>query len=144
ELASEDRGRRRVPDGDEDAVDGIAGERAGLGDAQDDAVDRGWRGRAGDLSDLGGPAHLELVGAEQALLQDALGAQFAAAVDERLLAREVGQEQRLLDGRVAAADDEDVLVAIEETVAGRAGGNAEALELLLGRQTEPARLGAGR
>ena len=63
---------------------------------------------------------------------------------DRDLGGEVGQEQRFLDRGVAAADHDHFLAAIEEAVAGRAGGDAKALELLLGRQVEPARLRAGR
>ena len=65
---------------------------------------------------------------EQALLQDALGAQLVAAVDQGDLGGEVGQEQRLLDRGVAAADHHHLLAAIEEAVAGGAGRDAEALE----------------
>ncbi len=71
-----------------------------------------------------------------------LGAEVIAAVNERDLGGEVGQEQGFLDGGVAAADHDDFLVAIEEAVAGGAGRNAEALELLLrtaGRASSPAR-----
>ena len=57
---------------------------------------------------------------------------------------EVCQEQRFLDRGVAAADHEHFLAAIEKAVAGRAGGDAVALELLLGRKIEPARLCTGR
>ena len=112
--------------------------------AQDDAVDRGRHVGTGDVGELGIPAHLDLGVLEQPVLQDALGAEFVAAVDDGHLAREVGEEQRLLDGGVAAADHDHFLVAVEEAVAGGAGRDAEALELLLGRQAEPARLRAGR
>ena len=81
---------------------------------------------------------------EQAVLQDLLGAQAVAAMHQDHLAGELGQEQRLLDRGVAAADHHHLAVAIEEPVAGRAGTDAEALELLLGRQAQPARLRAGR
>ena len=49
---------------------------------------------------------------------------------------ELGQERRLLDGGVAAADDHDVLVAEEEPVAGGTPGHAVAGEALLVRQAE--------
>jgi hypothetical protein len=48
------------------------------------------------------------------------GAQLLASVDDRHGAGELGQEQRLLDGGVAAANDGDVLAAEEEPVAGGA------------------------
>ncbi len=57
---------------------------------------------------------------------------------------EIGQEQRFLDRGIAAADHEHFLVAIEEAVAGGAGGNAIAAEFLFAGQIEPARLRAGR
>jgi hypothetical protein len=56
---------------------------------------------------------------------------------------DVRQVQRLLDGRVAAADHGDRLAAVEETVAGRAGRYAAALELLFGGQAEITRRRAG-
>ena len=89
------------------------------------------------------PDHLDLGILEQALLHDALGAEAVAPVHEGHLAGEVGQKQRFLDGGVAAADDNHFLALVEETVAGGAGRHAVALELLLRRQAEPARLGAG-
>jgi hypothetical protein len=49
----------------------------------------------------------------------------------------------VLDRGVAAADHQDLFVAIEEAVAGGAGGDAVTLELLLGRQFQPAGLRAG-
>ena len=78
------------------------------------------------------------------LLQDALGAEAVAPVHDGDLVGEVGEEQRLLDGGVAAADHQHFLAAIEKAVAGGAGGYAIAAEFLLRRQIEPARLGAGR
>ena len=80
---------------------------------------------------------------EQALLQDALGAEMVAAMHDRHGRSKVGQEQRLLDRGVAAADHDDLLAAIEEPVAGRAGRDSEPLEFLFRRHAEPARLGAG-
>ena len=55
---------------------------------------------------------------------------------------DVGQVQRLLHGGVAAADNADLLAAIEKAVAGCAGGNAFALESLLGGEAEVLRRGA--
>ena len=55
----------------------------------------------------------------------------------------VGQEDRFFDGRVAAADDDDLFVAIKESITGGAGRNAMTLEVLFGWQTQPAGLGAG-
>ena len=90
------------------------------------------------------PDHLDLGMLEQPVLQDLLGAEVVAAMHDRDLGGEVGEEQRFLDRGVAAADHQHLLAAIEEAVAGGAGRDAVALELLLGRQIEPARLRAGR
>ncbi len=55
----------------------------------------------------------------------------------------VGEVERFLDRGVAAADHRDLLAAVEEAVAGRAGRGALALHMLFGRQAEPFGLGAG-
>ena len=63
-------------------------------------------------------------------------------MDQRDLGGEIGEIERFLDRRVAAADDHDLLVAEEEAVAGGAGRDAEALEGLLataGRASSPGR-----
>ena len=80
----------------------------------------------------------------QAVLQDALGPQAVPPVNQRDLAREVGEIQRLFDGGVATADDRDMLVAEEEALAGGACGDAEAPECLFGRDPEPFGLRARR
>ena len=88
-------------------------------------------GGADDLVDGAVPDDLDLRVLEQALLQDLLGAEVIAAVDHGDALGEVGQEDRLLDGGVAAADDDHFLALVEEAVAGGAGGDAIALERLL-------------
>ena len=89
------------------------------------------------------PDHLDLRVLEQPVLQDLLGAQAVAPVHQRDLGGEIGQEQRFLDRGIAAADHQHFFAAIEEAVAGGAGGHAIAAEFLLRRQIEPARLRAG-
>ena len=74
---------------------------------------------------------------EEAVLQDALGLELVAAVNDDHLTGEICQEQRFLDSGVAAAHDDDALVAIEEAIACGAGRNAEAPEGLLGWQVQP-------
>ena len=74
---------------------------------------------------------------EQPILQDAFGAQFVAPMNERHLAGEIGEEQRFLDGRIAAADHDHLAVAIEEPIAGCASRNAETLEMLLRGNAQP-------
>ena len=66
-------------------------------------------------------------------------AERVAAMDQRDFLAEAGEEVRLFHGRIAAADHHDLLAAIEEAVARRAGADAMADELLLGRQIQPAR-----
>ena len=90
------------------------------------------------------PQHRDPLVGEQALLQDALGAQRVAAMDQGDVGRMVGQVQRLLDRGIAAADHRDLLAAIEESVAGRTGADALALQRLLAVEAQPLRLRAGR
>ena len=67
----------------------------------------------------------------------------SAAVDEPDLRRELREEVGLLHRGVAAADDGDLLAAEEEAVARGAGRDAVPLELLLAREAEVLRGGAG-
>ena len=76
--------------------------------------------------------------------QDRLGAELVAAMDHGDGARDVRQVQRFLDRGVAAADDDDVLALVEESVAGRARRHALAHERFFRRQAEVARRRAGR
>ena len=76
-------------------------------------------------------------------MHDLFGAQAVAAVDQRYFAGEIGQEQRLFHGGIAATDDDNFLAAIKEAVAGGAGRYAKALELFFGRKAKPFRLRAG-
>ena len=78
------------------------------------------------------PDRFDLAGlrilANSFVLHDLLGAQGVAAVHQVDLAGDVGQVQRFLDRGIAAADHGDVLVLVEEAVAGGAGGHAAPLE----------------
>ena len=76
-------------------------------------------------------------------LQNLLGAERVAAVDEGDPAGVVGEVERLLHGGVAAADHRDLLAAEEEAIAGGTGRNAEAHEALLAFEAQPLRLCAG-
>ena len=49
---------------------------------------------------------------------------------------DVGQINGFLDSSIAAADNRHGLLLVEESVTGRAGGDALALESLLGRQAQ--------
>ena len=84
-----------------------------------------------------------LVGAG-AIEHDFGSAKFVAAVDERDMLRKLRQKRGFFHCRVAAADDEDVAVAKEKTVAGGAGGNAVAQQVTLRFNPEHARRRAGR
>ena len=65
-----------------------------------------------------------------------------AAMNHRDLGGETSQENRLFHGRIAAADHHDFLARKKETVAGSAGRNTVSDELLLMRQSQPARRSA--
>ena len=80
---------------------------------------------------------------EQPVLEDFFGTQAVAAVDQGDVVAVIGHVQRFFDRGVATADDGDLLAAIEEAVAGRAGRHAPALQMLFGREAEIFGLGAG-
>ena len=133
-----------MADGDENAVDRLLGDFVGLDVVQHRGLDLQRVLVADHVFEHGIPKHRDFRVLIKPLLQDALGAQMIAAMNQRDLGGEIGQEQRLLDRGIAAADHQHFLVAIEKAVAGGAGGDAIAAEFLLARQIEPARLGAGR
>src|SRR5262249_21007837 len=107
------------------------------------ARDLGRFSAANDLSQRTVPDDLDFRVLEQTILHDLLGTESVAPVDQRHLGGEIGKEDRLFHGRIAAADDAHLFATKEETVAGGACRNAEAAQLLLARQAQPARLGAG-
>src|SRR5690606_4539440 len=110
--------------------------------AELDPLEAGPRlGLAVDLVDDGVPGVFDLRVGEDPVLHDLRGPQLVAAVDQGHLVGESGQEGGLLDGRVAAADDGDLLAAVEVAVAGGAGADAGPLERAL--VAEPAGRGAG-
>src|SRR6185369_13946150 len=90
------------------------------------------------------PDELDLRVLPGAVLHDLGGAELVAAVEQLDLVRELGEEERFLHRRVAAADDGDVLALEEEAVAGGARRDAVAGELLLVRKPDPLRRRAGR
>ena len=96
------------------------------------------------LGDRCVPAHLDLGIVQCPILHDLRCPQLIAPMDQGDLGGELGQEAGLLDGTVSAAHDSDLLAPEEETVAGRAGGQPVAEQMLLGHETEHQRLRAGR
>ncbi len=143
ELSGEQLGCRCVADGDEHAVRLHARRRVGFDVAQHRFAHLERVLVSRDLLEHAVPDHGDLRVLEQPVLQDLLGAETVAAMHDGDLGGEVGEKQRFLDRGVAAADHQYLFVLVEEAVAGGAGGDAVALELLLGRQIEPARLRAG-
>jgi len=65
-------------------------------------------------------------------------------MDDIDMGSEIGEMQRLLDRGIAASDYGYRLAAEEESVAGRAGRNAEAFERLFACEAEPFGLRPGR
>src|SRR5205823_664361 len=63
--------------------------------------------------------------------------QVRVAGDDRHLARELGQEDALLTGRVPSPDHQHVLATVERSVAGRAEVHARAYEAVLARYLQP-------
>src|SRR5699024_7238066 len=80
----------------------------------------GQRILAVDLGHLTVEEELELLVRAGAVLHGLGGSQLLAAVDERDLRSETGEERGFLECRVATADDGDVLVAEEESITGGA------------------------
>ena len=72
----------------------------------------------------------------QLVKHDFFGAEGVATVDEGNVRGEVGEVKRFFHGGVAAADYGHRFVAVEESVAGGAGGNTPAFVGLFGRQAE--------
>src|SRR5215467_5632677 len=144
DLPYEQFGCGSVADGDEYAVGPMLAKRAGFDVAQDGSIHLEWVLLAHHLLQHRVPDHRNLGILEQPILQDLLRAETVAPVHNRHAGSEIGEEQRLLDRGIAAADHQHLLAAIEEAVAGGAGGNAVTPEFLLGRQLQPTRLGAGR
>ena len=129
-----------MADGDEHGVEGdvpgLAGDRVEEGEGLDGPLPL-------HLGDGGVHDHVDLRVVPGALLHDRGRTEFIAAVDQGDLFTELGEEVGLLHGGVAATDDGDLLALEEEAVAGGAGGDSVAQQLLLTGDTEVARGGTG-
>src|SRR5690606_32104825 len=73
---------------------------------------------------------------KQFVLQDFFCAQAVTTVNQCDMGSDIGQIQCFFNSGIAAADDCDRLVAVEETVTGGAGADAAAHKCLLGRQSQ--------
>ncbi|CPR41483.1 DNA segregation ATPase FtsK/SpoIIIE and related proteins [Salmonella enterica subsp. enterica serovar Bovismorbificans] len=80
----------------------------------------------------------------QALNEDFFSAETVTAMDKVHFRSDVGQIKRFFNCGVAAADHRHFLVAVEETVAGCAGGNAAPFKSFFRWQPQIARGSAGR
>jgi hypothetical protein len=74
---------------------------------------------------------------EQSILQDGVGSQPVAPMNECNAVGELRQEQRLLDRGISAADDDHRAIAEKEAIASGARRDAEALENRLALQPQP-------
>src|SRR5579875_4209248 len=99
---------------------------------------------AQDLNHLCIPDKADFWILEGAILHNFAGAQAIASMYNRDMAGVTGQESRLFQRRIATADDDHILVAEEEAIAGRAGADAASLQARLARQTQPFRACPGR
>src|ERR1700761_4295621 len=141
ELAVEQFAARLVADCDEHAADRKHGLLAGVHvpHPQPGELPLAFHG-----DDVAVPLELDLRVGERPLLHDLRRAQGVAPVHDRHGLAEPGKEQRLLEGRVAATDHRDVVLAEEEAVTGRTPGHAVPGEFLLARDAEFLVLGPGR
>ena len=126
-----------MADGHEHAVGRDLLERAGRDVSQPDVGDALRLVLAQNVVHDGVPAHRDVRARHQPLDHDLLGAEGIAPVHDGDVLGEMGEVERLLDRRIAAADHEHRFAAEEEAVAGRAGRDAEAPEGVLARQVEP-------
>ncbi len=122
-----------MPDGDEQPggrqLGGLARREAAQADGAEPSLAVGGQ-------DLGVPEEADLVVGERPLLHDLAGAQRVAAVHQGDRPGEPGEEGGLLESTVSTADDDDVLLAEEEPVAGRAPRDPVTGELLLAGDPE--------
>jgi hypothetical protein len=141
-LTDEGGGIGDVADGDKEAVNvavvGLAGDDILEAHAGDDALFD-----VVDVFDDGIGEEFDFGVIARAFEHDFGCAELLAAVDEGDFGTEAGEEVGFFHGGVAAADDHDLFVAIEEAVARGAGTDAVADQLLFVGQTEPARGGTG-
>ena len=137
--------RRIVADGDKEPGSGDLGDHVGLDILDPGAFDPGHHAFPTDnfLHDAV-PDDIDFLMAEQALLQDLLGAQCVAAMDQRDPGGNIRQIEGFLDSGIATTDDDDILVPEEEPVAGGACGNTFSAKGLFALQSKPAGLGPGR
>ena len=142
-AALEKLGVGDVADGDEDAGDFEFLFFAGDGVLEADGAHFAFVVGA-VFGDLGVPDRFDFFVSERAVRHDFGGAQFVAAVDEVDFGSELGEEGGFFTSGVAAADDGDGDVAVEGTVAGRAGGEAVTDEFFFVGHAEVARACAGR
>src|ERR1700710_1867831 len=141
QLADEQLAARVVPDRHEQPAD-----RQLLGGAAGDVgeLDGGDGLLTQDVGHLLAQRPADLLVVLGALLHDLRGAQLRTAVHDGHALGEAGEEGGLLHGGVTAADHDDVLVAEEEAVTGRAGRDAPPEQSLLVVQAQVTVLGAGR
>ena len=115
ELPAEQARVRGVADGNEDALDRQHALVPGANIPQPDAFDLLG---AQDVAHCGVPDEVDLLVAEGTVLHDPRRPEFLAAVDDRHRPAEFREEEGLLEGGVAPADDSDGFVTEEEPVAG--------------------------
>jgi hypothetical protein len=141
DLAAHQLGLGHVADGDERARHLQVALLFGVDVAQPGVAERAVV--AGhELVHHVGREELDVVGRARPLEHDLRGPELRPAVDHRDLPGELGEEDRLLHGRVAAAHDHGVAVLEEGGVAGGAVGDPAAAQLLLAWDDQLAVLGA--
>ena len=138
----QERGGGGVPDGHEHTVGGNLGELPAVLMPDRHRFGTGISG-AIDAFDLGIQHKGDGAVRFRTLHHDGRGPELGAAMDQGDRGAEPRQEQRLLEGAVAPADDDDGLTAEEEAIAGRAVGDTTAGVFLLAGHPEFPDLGTG-
>src|SRR5436305_895837 len=139
DLALDDLRFRHVADRDEGVVGLDLLLLAGVDVAEADLLE--FAALTGEeLERLQRVAELDVVLFLRSLEHDLRGPELVAPGDDVQLAGELGDEDRVLHRRVAAADHDHLLVFEESPVADAASGDAAAAELHLAGDAEPFRL----
>ena len=129
DLAAKDRGVRNMADGDEEAVDVALPDFSVSTLRSFTPVTRCWLDVV-DVFDHGIGEELDLRIAARAIQHDLRSAESIAAMHQGHFSAEAREEVGLFHGGIAAAHHHDLLAAIKESVAGGAGADAVADQLL--------------
>lgn len=144
DRVSERSGIGNMSDGDEDAFAVNHADCIGLAVLDADAAHI-----AGfvsfDFFDKRVPSHFDFFVTDGSVGHDLGGSQLVATMNQRDLATKAREENGFFAGSIATADNDDIHIAIEGSIAGRAGGDSLAAEhFLFARNSQQTWRGSSR